>query len=190
MKCLVNSDCSDSRIRSGYCNKHYLRFRKYGDPLAVAPPKYRIDERPNVVPVLVSGHLGYYLVDSKDDFISTTNWYGDKKDTYAYTVKLGKKIYLHRYVTKASKDDITDHKNGDRTDNRLENLRLVDYRTNGINRNVSNSNTGHRNVYKTANGNYQVKVGLDYQNHYLGTYNKLEDAINKSKEFWQRVSAE
>lgn len=44
-------------------------------------------------------------------------------------------VTLHRKVMDAQKGDIIDHINGDKLDNRLENLRFITVKGNGLNRN-------------------------------------------------------
>jgi AP2-like factor, euAP2 lineage len=58
------------------------------------------------------------------------------------------KIYLHRQITGAKKDEFVDHKNGDSLVNSRENLRLTDHRGNsrnrGKNKKYRNRNTSSR----------------------------------------------
>ena len=37
----AESCTSGGKLRHGMCNRHYIRWRKYGDPLGVAPPRVR-----------------------------------------------------------------------------------------------------------------------------------------------------
>lgn len=41
--CLVDG-CSEKIIALGYCEKHYRRFKKYGDPLVLTKRKYKSDD--------------------------------------------------------------------------------------------------------------------------------------------------
>lgn len=48
--CLIGSECSpDGRIIRGLCNRHYIRLRKYGDPLADHSRESRRGE-PDAIP--------------------------------------------------------------------------------------------------------------------------------------------
>lgn len=60
------------------------------------------------------------------EYVEWSNWYV-QKDGYAYSTKPivnGKKQFFHT-LFKKDKNMVIDHKNGDRTDNRLKNLREV-----------------------------------------------------------------
>ena len=73
-----------------------------------------------------------------------------------------------------------DHINGDRADNRLENLRLVDNQTNCKNQKLRrNNSTGMTGVsWNSRDKCWQVAVG----NVSLGTFKSFEDACKKRKQ--------
>jgi hypothetical protein len=101
--CLIEN-CLRVVEGNGYCRKHNKKFKKYGNPLSGREKgvgKYSRD--------------GYWLVLKKD-------WVTSRKDGY---------ILEHRYIMEKhlgralKKDEVVHHKNGVRTDNRLENLELL-----------------------------------------------------------------
>ena len=65
---------------------------------------------------------------------------------------------------------VIDHINGTRTDNKITNLRSVDYTTN--NRNQKNA----KGFYKRKDGFYQAQITVDKQVIYLGIYKTEVDA--------------
>ena len=93
----------------------------------------------------------------------------------------GKLIYLHRlawalyHEEEVTPDDIIDHISGDKTDNRIVNLRKVTYSENNLNRSYKPNTSGHRGVYYNKHGNkkWQVKLGREY----LGCYDTIEEAL-------------
>ena len=67
-----------------------------------------------------------------------------------------------------------DHINRDRSDNRIENLRVVSRSENNFNQGNRNK-YGVKGLYKTARG----KFALQYGNRHLGTFDTVEDAAKE-----------
>lgn len=71
-----------------------------------------------------------------------------------------------------------DHIDGDRGNNRIENLRLVTRQQNVRNRRLPPKHPfGHFGIFKTPQGRYRASIGVKEQNVYLGTYGTLDEAI-------------
>lgn len=65
----------------------------------------------------------------------------------------GRRRYLHRLLTDAGPGEVVDHKNGNRLDNRMSNLRVCDKRRNALNAKKRSSTTttntsAHKGVYR------------------------------------------
>lgn len=186
--CTINENCTPSGpIRNGLCQKHYSRNRRNGNPLNVILSRDIRKPRINgTIPVLVSGGIADYRVDDRDDYIMSRNWFAEKGHGYAYTVDKGKKVYLHRYLTKAEKGKIVDHIDNDRTNNQKANLRVVDYKINGYNRSYkTNSSTGVRGVYPNGRGKFYAKAMIEGKNYYMGTYETIHEASKVVRRFWE-----
>ena len=111
-------------------------------------------------------------------------------------VKLdNKKYYVHRlaflYVTgkmppRARK---VDHINGEKTDNRWKNLRLVSARQN--NRNRPEHRAGITGVLLTKWGTYEVRIKIGGRTIYLGTYPSRDQAVAARRKgermYWRKV---
>ena len=100
---------------------------------------------------------------------------------YKYIRVNGKFKREHRYVWEQYHGPIPegmqiDHINGDRKDNRIENLRLANQSDNSKNRIGSNANNklGIRNVQKTSSGKYRVRLMLNGKDKHIGVYSDIE----------------
>jgi hypothetical protein len=70
-----------------------------------------------------------------------------------------------------------DHKNGMRADNRWPNLREATPLQNARNRRAGKSNSSGRiGVTQTASGRWQAFIGVNLQNHVLGTFLTFDEA--------------
>lgn len=73
---------------------------------------------------------------------------------------------------------VTDHVNGDRQDNRLENLRQVSHRDNTLNRTINRNNTtGYTGVYYTRYDTYAAFINVGSRRLNLGTFKTKEEAV-------------
>ena len=85
---------------------------------------------------------------------------------YARGFVNGKKVYMHRHILGLDKSEICDHINGNRLDNRRENLRLVDKQRNARNR---VSGEGYNGVAKNGWG-WAATVIRGKRTYYLGSF--------------------
>ncbi len=100
--------CEEKHYALGYCRKHYVRFKKHGDATVTlkAPP----------------GTAERYV--GKDGYVRVCQQY-DHPNSFDHG-----KIFEHVLVMSRGlgrplvKGENVHHKNGDRSDNRLENLEL------------------------------------------------------------------
>lgn len=87
-----------------------------------------------------------------------------------------KSIRLHRFVMNYTGNKIVDHINGDKLDNRKENLRIVDSKQNMQNKSKQ-SNCKSMYIGVNAQGKKWVAtVYLNNKNKYIGTYTTEEEA--------------
>tara|TARA_B100001057_G_scaffold347350_1_gene348673 strand:- start:386 stop:1018 length:633 start_codon:yes stop_codon:yes gene_type:complete len=79
---------------------------------------------------------------------------------------------------------VIDHKNGNRYDNTIENLRLVTQAENSKNRSTPKDNTsGHIGLYwRKEKKKWQVQIGLNGKIIHIGSFKNKEDAIKARKE--------
>jgi hypothetical protein len=76
-------------------------------------------------------------------------------------------------------DGLIDHINGNPSDDRLVNLRVVTPRENSLNCKMSKNNkSGYTGVYKTTQGRFTVT----YRGIYLGNFATFEEAVSVRQE--------
>lgn len=113
-------------------------------------------------------------------------------EKYRRILYRGKYELTHRIAMILTYGDLpkgaqVDHINHDRSDNRLENLRITDHEGNGRNVSMMRTNTTGVTgvVYLKKNNKYMAQIYVDKKHKYLGIYETLEEAIivRKSAEF-------
>lgn len=102
------------------------------------------------------------------------------KDRYT-NIQINKKIYkAHRlawlYVYGSFPNKCIDHINGNRSDNKISNLREANHSQNGMNKKMQSNNTsGVRGVYWNRNvKKWHAEVRLKGKRIYLGLFDSLE----------------
>lgn len=111
------------------------------------------------------------------------------RDGYLYVCVGGGQYPAHRisYALQSgeipSTNEFVDHINGNKTDNRLSNLRLVSHNVNMKNQKRRNTNTsGYTGVrWIKGTNKWRVKIVVDYKDIHLGYFDELGDAIAARK---------
>ena len=93
-----------------------------------------------------------------------------------------KKYYIHRlvaihFISNPRNFPVIDHKNQEKDDNSISNLRWCSHGTN--NRNLTTKRPKHnlpRGVNMTPYGKYQTRININYKSKYLGSYETKEEA--------------
>lgn len=119
------------------------------------------------------------ISDEDVGYISQFKWAYDRHNHCAVRgiwdplTKTTKVVSMHRFLLDTPKGLDTDHKNGDRLDNRRENLRICEHSENLRNMKTPKSNTsGYKGVSKARSGRWVVKI----RNKTVGTFTKKTDA--------------
>lgn len=104
------------------------------------------------------------------------------KNGYVSVGSKGVKAYAHRIVWFMHYGEIPkgfdiDHINHDRTDNRIENLRIVSRSENLKNKGVVLSSSGEMGVYwSAASGKWDASLTVDGKKRYLGLFTSIDEA--------------
>lgn len=86
-------------------------------------------------------------------------------------------VKMHREILGALPGQLVDHVNGNKLDNRKENLRFCSKTENGWNRPEQKNNTsGYKGVYATPYGRWTAQTRLNKKLVYLGTFATKEEA--------------
>lgn len=121
---------------------------------------------------LQTGNFAHF--DNKDlELVSRYKWYEDHG--YARTSSFGKKLYMHRLLMDAKSKHI-DHINGNKLDNRKENLRLCTNAQNRINVNkYKNNKSGYKGVSFHSNL-WRATIVRNGKQYSLGYHKSKEEA--------------
>tara|TARA_R110000796_G_scaffold19379_3_gene58274 strand:+ start:112 stop:582 length:471 start_codon:yes stop_codon:yes gene_type:complete len=86
-------------------------------------------------------------------------------------------------------DKQIDHIDRDKSNNKIENLRLVDHVANALNKKCKKSNTGIRGVSKDRNY-YKVSFTIKNKSTHVGNFKNFEDAKKVAEEYYQNIIEE
>ena len=118
------------------------------------------------------------LVDDEDySSLASRKWHYNVSG-YACGNMMGKRVFMHRELIKATVDLEVDHINGDTLDNRKSNLRLCTHAENMRNRKMQKNNTsGYKGVYWGKKINkWRSKIRHNWVVIALGDYETAEEA--------------
>lgn len=107
---------------------------------------------------------------------------------YPYVQMGHKPFYVHHLIIGKAKGMDVDHINGNKLDNRRENLRLITHQQNLYNRkslNKNNSSGVNGVTWHKQSEKWQAQARINGKHIQLGTYRKLEDAIAARKKYEQ-----
>jgi hypothetical protein len=173
-----------------YCSRHISQLDEYGKIL----PRTKFDK--NEIHIL-GKYVSMDLYNSKNNKVGESLFdledlevlikYKWQKDKQGYVVTLIKddetgdkhRLTMHRFLLNPQKYEIIDHINCDKSDNRKENLRIVDKSKNEMNKPLRNDNScGYRGVYWNKNKNLWIaEMNLNGKKILNKGFKNKEDAI-------------
>lgn len=121
------------------------------------------------------------LDDSDYQKLKLFNWHAKKCNSVIRERRInGKKIiiFLHREIMNAPSRMEVDHRNGDRLDNRKENLRLCSRAENNMNRPKQKNNTsGFKGVvWHKHNKKWLAQIGINRIKKAIGYFDDIKEA--------------
>lgn len=186
MKCKVTW-CLREATCKGYCSRHYSQVHLHGKVFE----RTRFDR--NEVKVFGDVAIIYFykrererrkrvgIVDSR--FLSELELYkwAVCKNNVIQSWNGGKTLLLYHLVWRLAYGEITsgfylDHKDGDRLDNRVRNLRLALPRQNVYNAPAYGGTSMFKGVSRGYKGQWQAAIQYRSKEFYLGSYDSEEEA--------------
>ena len=155
------------------CNKHYKQFRKFGYFRDTSDRTQR--DKNNIT---INGSIAYIdlydkqynviakaIIDTEDvERVKNIKW---RLNHNGYVINNSNtSIFLHRRILNVN--EMVDHKNGNRLDNRKENLRITTQSTNQM-------NVKYSGVYP-HNDKWIAKIKLNQKQVHLGVFTYEEEA--------------
>lgn len=127
----------------------------------------------------------YAIIDNEDfEWLNQWKWFFDGKYAGRRNKTGDREIYMHRLINNTPEGFETDHINGNKLDNRRENLRTVTHQQNIFNRSrLPNNTSGYIGVSydATTTNKYKkwlARIKLNYKLINLGRYLTPEEASN------------
>lgn len=125
---------------------------------------------------------GMVAIVDDEDFHLVVRYKWHYAEGYARTDLKGsdgkyRSVSMHRMILNTPKGMETDHINGDRLDNRRENIRVCTKAQNL--RNVAkrtNNSSGMKGVYKSRNEKWVAQIRLNGKSYYLGIFSEKVEA--------------
>lgn len=183
--CVICGSSKHVKTRNGkpYCGRHYQQIRRHGKVLERtiydANEIVLYDDYAELICFTKDGQEKARALISLDDVAKV------KKYKWSYNAVTGMvtacqgRVYLSRYIMDCPAGLTVDHINGDRLDNRRQNLRICTQGQNNRNRLERVDNTsGFRGVSQRKDGRYQAYIYNNYKKIHLGIYSTLTEAIN------------
>lgn len=188
-KCKIEG-CNNKHHGLGYCSRHYQQFKKYGKITHIGRSEKDLNE---IIEYNDFAEIILYDKNCKEvaraiidleDVEKCKKYKWTLKTDSDYVCNLTKIGYLHRFIINCPKDMVVDHINGNRLDNRKENLRICTNQENRFNnKKYETNNSGCTGVswYKKAN-KWRARIQVKNKEIHLGLFEKLDDAIKARKE--------
>lgn len=137
------------------------------------------------------------LIDEQDVvLVGAYNWTCDKSHSYFYRIEIDSKdvqhkIYLHHEIAELKEGrrilqgECVDHVNGDKSDNRRDNLRIVTFAQNAINKDPLSlkSKSGFTGVTFNKKGKFVVRVGRKT----VGRFDTIQQALKARIDYIGKV---
>lgn len=191
MKVCKVEGCNKKHHAHGYCGKHYMQIKMYGEIRRTYKDPNEIIIHDDYAEIVLlnykSEEVGRTIIDLDDvEIVSKYKWYLGKNGYVSSKCVAtdNKLILLHRLLMDCPDDMIVDHKDINPLNNRKSNLRICTKHNNSMNIGVRENNTsGITGVYWNEERNKWVSsITYNYKTILLGRFNTKEEAIEARKQ--------
>lgn len=128
-----------------------------------------------LIPLGANAKDGYAIVDKEFAHLADKNWC---MHTKGYVVGAGGRKRLHRVIMNTPPNEQVDHINGNKLDNRIDNLRNCTAKQNSYNNSIySNNTSGYKGVVliKTS-GKFRARIRFNNKYLHIGCFNSAIEA--------------
>jgi hypothetical protein len=124
-----------------------------------------------------AGELLFFTDACLCDKISKYSWCKLAKG-YSTTHIDGKQVAAHRIISDCPSGKIVDHRNHNKKDNRIENLRIATKSTNAFNSIKSSNRSGRQGVWwRQDTKKWSAEIKVMGKKHALGCFSDYDDAV-------------
>lgn len=190
----IGINISNSKFRVQINNKTYGYFEVLEDAIKkLNEVREQLKKEKELIPeIIIQNENRDYIIEFynkkytkiNETIVDEKSFNEIKKYKISYSNKYAKilvdnKLYrLHRYLLNCNDlDYYVDHINGNKLDNRIENLRIVTPQQNNMNKKSTDKSTSkYIGVYLYSDGKWKASIRVNNKNIHLGTFIKEIDA--------------
>jgi hypothetical protein len=133
--------------------------------------------------VINNGDILFIVDKDKKSIVDKLRWKKTKRGYVIHSNRNGKNILMHRLITNAKEFEVVDHINGNKLDNRVNNLRVTSQQVNSCNRKAkSQSKTGILGINVTSSGKFSACIMTHGKATHIGSFKSIEEAITARKQ--------
>lgn len=136
----------------------------------------------NAVIIVTKNNIETQVIVDDEDYITLRRMsWNLNRDGYAISTIEGHLQRMHSYLMKSEPQQIVDHNNGNRIDNRKSNLRIVTVQQNNMNRGKTKTKTSSKYIGVRKKSNliekvWEATITFDGKQLYLGCFKTEEEA--------------
>lgn len=190
MKTCSVEGCDVKAFCKGFCGRHYKQMSKHGKIMAVEYNRFHknktIDKGDHLAIELYSMDgivIGEALVSNESyEKLKDYKWFKMTVGYAASHAKGSKKIiHMHNLVMDTPKGKEVDHINGNKLDNRIDNLRICSHRENTFNSGLRANSSGFRGVSyekdRRSKKKWLSSIAFNGNRLKIGRFESKKDAI-------------